>query len=99
MSTDLKNATRIAIKLKEPQLYKVILLNDDYTPMDFVAGLLIDLFHKSLPEAQCITLDIHENGRGVAGIYTKEIAEQKVIDVALVAGHYSHPLISTIEPN
>ena len=65
------------IDIREPSNYKVILMNDDYTSMDFVVGILTSIFHKSEPEAEIITKSIHDKGSGVAGIFSKEIAEMK----------------------
>ena len=63
-------------KLKPPQDFKVILHNDDYTPMEFVVWILEQLFHKPEPEAERIMVEVHQIGRGIAGIYTPEIADQ-----------------------
>lgn len=96
MSTDVE--TVIDTKIKIPSLYKVILLNDDFTPMNFVIEILIDIFNKSNTEAQILTLEVHQKGKGIAGVFTREIAEQKVEDTSTVAGHYGHPLKAIIEP-
>src|SRR4051812_15188979 len=96
MSTDVETIT--GVKLKKPQLYKVVLLNDDFTPMPFVVEVLIDVFNKSLQDAKALTLEVHEKGRGIAGVFTKEVAEQKVDDTLAVAIHYGHPLKAVCEP-
>jgi ATP-dependent Clp protease adaptor protein ClpS len=88
----------VKTKLKQPNLYKVVLLNDNFTPMDFVITILIDIFGKSIDEARNLTMIVHEKGKGIAGIYTKEIAEQKVAETQACAGHYGHPLKSKSEP-
>ena len=85
-------------KLKKPTLYKVVLHNDDYTPQDFVISILRDLFRKSEAEAFSLMLNVHNSGRGIAGIFTREIAEQKVSEVSLIAKNYGHPLKTTSEP-
>lgn len=95
MSTALD--TQTVTKLKVPSLYKVVLLNDDFTPMDFVIQVLVEIFNKSATEAHRLTMDIHEKGRGLAGVYTKEIAEQKVADCNQVAKTYRHPLKAIVE--
>lgn len=95
MSTALD--TQTVTKLKVPSLYKVLLLNDDYTPMDFVIQVLVEIFNKSATEAHQLTMDVHEKGRGVAGVYTKEIAEQKVFECNQVAKSYKHPLKAIVE--
>jgi ATP-dependent Clp protease adaptor protein ClpS len=97
MSTDVESV--VDVTLKRPQLYKVVLLNDDFTPMPFVVDVLVDVFNKSLSEARALTLEVHEKGRGIAGVFTKEIAEQKVDDTITVASHYGHPLKAISEPS
>ena len=85
-------------KLKEPNLYKVILLNDDYTPMEFVVEILQGLFHKRREEATRIMLQVHQEGAGVCGVFAYEIAETKVRQVLARAGEDQHPLQCTMEP-
>lgn len=85
-------STVVRTKLKPPSFHKVILLNDDYTPMNFVEQVLIELFGKTETEARDLMMRIHERGRGVAGIYNKEIAEQKTSEVVQVARRFGHPL-------
>ncbi|GMO44575.1 MAG: ATP-dependent Clp protease adapter ClpS [Termitinemataceae bacterium] len=79
-------------KLKEPPDYKVILLNDNFTTMEFVVEVLISIFHKSEEAANIIMLDIHEKGSGVAGVYTKDIAFTKVQQVTAMAAENDFPL-------
>ena len=95
MSTQSDVETKINIKV--PSMYKVVLLNDDYTPMDFVVAVFTQIFNKSFEEAQILTLRIHETGRGVAGIFTKEIAEMKVHDTLYAAKKNEHPLRVLLE--
>jgi len=85
-------------ELKKPQLYKVILLNDDFTPMEFVVRILERFFHKNREEATRIMLQVHTRGLGVCGVYTHEVAETKVRQVMLYAQESQHPLQCTMEP-
>ena len=85
-------------QLKRPQLYKVILLNDDYTPMEFVIVVLERFFHKSREEATRIMLHVHQKGIGVCGLYTREVAETKVRQVMVFSADNQHPLQCTMEP-
>jgi len=85
-------------KLKKPQLYKVILLNDDYTPMEFVVVVLERFFHKNREEATRIMLHVHQKGIGVCGLYTHEVAETKVRQVTVFSAENRHPLQCTMEP-
>lgn len=94
--TELDTKTRT--KLEKPRLYKVVLHNDDFTPMDFVVQILTQLFGKSDAEAYDITMRIHKQGKGIAGIYSKEISEHKVFEVGRLAKHYQHPLLADMEP-
>ena len=86
------------VKQKKPKLYKVILLNDDYTPMEYVVVLLRKVFNKSETEAVNIMLMVHKQGSGICGIFTKEIAETKVFKVMNMAKNDQHPLKCTMEP-
>ena len=88
---------RVDIKRQEPTLYMVVLLNDDYTPMPFVVDVLESLFQKSPAEAYRIMMQVHLNGRGVAGVYAWEIAETKADTVASLASEAGYPLKATIE--
>jgi ATP-dependent Clp protease adaptor protein ClpS len=85
------------IELKEPQMFKVILHNDDYTSMDFVVEILISVFHKSRPEAERIMFQIHELGKSVCGVYSFEIAQTKARQVKQRAKQNEFPLLATIE--
>ena len=84
--------------VKEPSLYKVLLLNDHYTPMEFVVLILQELFQKSETEATKIMLNVHKDGSGVAGIYTKEIAETKMVLATQISRQNEHPLKCIMEP-
>ena len=81
-----------------PKKYKVILHNDDFTPMEFVVFILREFFHKTEEEANSIILDVHKKGYGIAGIYDYQIAEQKVSDVSECAKHHEYPLKVSGEP-
>jgi ATP-dependent Clp protease adaptor protein ClpS len=83
--------------LKQPPLYKVILLNDDYTPMDFVVRILEHFFAMSREKATQVMLHVHTRGRGVCGVYTHDIAETKVAQVNEFSRRHQHPLLCTME--
>jgi ATP-dependent Clp protease adaptor protein ClpS len=84
-------------RTKKPSMYKVLLLNDDYTPMEFVVHILERIFHKNHEEATRIMLHVHQKGVGVCGIYTYEVAETKVNQVIDIARRNQHPLQCTME--
>lgn len=84
-------------KLKKPPLYRVVLLNDDYTPMEFVVEVLELIFAMDRPQATRIMLEVHTKGKGVCGVYTYEIAETKVAQVSGYAEQNQHPLLCTLE--
>ncbi len=84
-------------KAVEPRLYKVMLLNDDYTPMDFVVYILKKFFGKNATEATQIMLDVHNKGSGVAGVFTFEVAEMKLFQVNQYAKKNRHPLKCVME--
>ncbi|HZT78398.1 MAG TPA: ATP-dependent Clp protease adapter ClpS [Vicinamibacterales bacterium] len=88
---------RVRAETKEPSLYGVVLLNDDYTPMDFVVEVLETLFQKSPAEAYRIMMQVHREGRGLAGIYPWEVAETKVDALVTRARDAGHPLQAVIE--
>lgn len=89
---------RKAQKTKPPQMYQVVMLNDDYTPMEFVVGVIQDFFGKDLETATQIMLKIHLDGRGVCGIYTRDVASTKVDQVMEAAQKAGHPLQCVAEP-
>ena len=89
--------TKTRPKTKRPSLYKVLLLNDDYTPMEFVVHVLERFFNKSREEATTIMLHVHQNGVGVCGVFTYEVAETKVAQVLDFARRHEHPLQCTME--
>ena len=94
---DIGVITKPEQKTKRPSLYKVILLNDDYTPQDFVVWLLQAVFNKDQDEAVRIMMHVHQNGIGVCGVYTYEVAETKVAQVMELARRNQHPLQCTLE--
>ena len=94
---DVNTITKEEIKVKKPNLFKVILLNDDYTPMEYVVGLLKKVFNKNQDEAINVMLTIHQKGSGICGIYTLEIAETKANSVMKMAKKDQHPLQCIIE--
>ncbi len=87
----------VKARLKKPRLYKVILLNDDYTTMDFVVEVLVGIFHKPAAEATRIMLDVHEKGKGIVGVYTYDIASTKIIQVEGLARQREFPLKAVME--
>lgn len=87
-----------APRVETPRMYKVLLLNDDFTPMDFVVLVIKRFFGKSEEDATKIMLDVHQKGAGMAGVYTLEAAEMKVMQVNQFARQNQHPLKCTMEP-
>jgi len=85
------------LELKEPQMYKVFLHNDDYTSMDFVVEVLIGIFHKTPTQAEQIMLQIHEKEKAICGVYSFEIAQTKAQQVKQRAKQNEFPLLATIE--
>ena len=84
-------------KLKKPPLYRVVLLNDDYTPMEFVVQILEQVFSHDRALATRIMLEVHTKGKGVCGVYTFDVAETKVAQVTKAAEQHQHPLLCTME--
>ncbi len=93
---ELKSGEGVDVKerqeIKTPSLYKVLLLNDDYTTMEFVVYILEKVFHKAPVEATQIMLHVHKNGKGLAGVYTREIAETKIAAVHELSRQNGFPL-------
>ncbi|MDR1574674.1 MAG: ATP-dependent Clp protease adapter ClpS [Treponema sp.] len=85
-------------KLKEPEVYRVVLLNDHYTTMDFVVEVLMVIFHKSIEDANRIMLDVHRRGKGVVGVYAWDIAATKAEQVHAAARENEFPLRCIVEP-
>ncbi len=91
--------TIIEDKVKRPSMYEVILLNDDYTPMEFVVDVLIRYFNKDIEQANQIMMHVHRNGKGLCGIYPFDIAETKVMQVMNYSIKNGHPLQCKMEKN
>ena len=89
--------TRTKTQTQRPSMYRVLLLNDDYTPMDFVIAVLCTYFHKNIDDAQRIMWQVHNNGVGECGVYTYEVADTKVTQVMDHARKHQHPLQCVME--
>lgn len=97
VETVVKKDTNINLDVKEPEKYQVIFVNDDFTPMEFVIEVLMSIFHHSQQGAEKVMLDVHEKGKGTAGIFFYEIAEQKALETTHLARNSGHPLNVEIE--
>ncbi len=97
MSNELEFEIEEELEIEEPKNYKVLLLNDDYSTMDFVIDVLVKVFRKNIDEATQIMLNIHNNGKGLCGIYTYEIASTKVAQVKTMAKEQGFPLKAIME--
>lgn len=95
--TNNNEETQVESKVKRPSKYKVFLLNDDFTPMDFVVKILMTIFNKDQAEAQVIMMNVHHKQKGLAGIYVKDIAEDKVSQVHVLAKSSGYPLKCIME--
>lgn len=84
-------------KTKKPRMFKVIILNDDYTPMEFVVHILQAFFNLSHDKSQNVMLNVHQKGKGVCGVYTRDVAETKVEQVNDYSRQNQHPLLTTME--
>jgi ATP-dependent Clp protease adaptor protein ClpS len=96
-STDLQLDEKIKIKVSEPKRWKVILLNDETTPMEFVVSILVETFRHTADTAQKVTVQVHETGSGVAGLYSFEIAEAKAVEATNIARTNNYPLQLKLE--
>ncbi len=92
-----KEEYEVVMEVKKPDMYRVILHNDDYTSMDFVVDILMKIFHKTLQEAEVIMINIHKKGKDICGVYTYEIAYTKSQQVKRLAKQNGFPLLATIE--
>lgn len=92
-----KTGVRSSTRLQYPSKYNVVFHNDDYTPMEFVISLLVEVFDRTLEQAKDITIQIHEKGQGIAGTYFHEIAEQKQQETIVLSRHNGHPLKVTLQ--
>lgn len=95
---DAAAVTETVAEIEEPKLYKVLLHNDDFTTMDFVIYVLRTIFHRGETEAVRLMLQVHNQGHGHAGTYTREVAETKVSEVTALAQAHEYPLLCTMEP-
>lgn len=95
--TDVRINEQVEHALQTPSMYKVILNNDDFTPMDFVIQVLKKYFSFDEKQATQIMLDVHFNGKGICGVYTAEVAETKAAQVNIYAREHEYPLLCTIE--
>jgi ATP-dependent Clp protease adaptor protein ClpS len=95
--TAVKTREIVNVTPKEPGKYKVIVCNDDYTPMEFVIAMFMRIFRHTQDAAINLTMKIHNEGSAVAGIYTYEIAEQKAMDATHMAREHGHPLVLKVE--
>ena len=84
-------------KIKQPPLYRVVLINDDYTPMEFVVDILETIFGMERTRATQVMLEVHTKGKGICGVYNYEIAETKVAQVMGIAKQHEHPLLCEME--
>ncbi len=84
-------------KIKKPPMYRVVLMNDDYTPMEFVVDVLEVFFGMDRAKATRVMLEVHTKGKGICGVFTYEIAETKVAQVCSYSEHNQHPLLCTLE--
>jgi len=98
MTTEIKTEEKTVVRISPPKMWKVLLMNDNYTPMEFVVELLTQLFGHSEAAAKDITLEIHNTGSGVAGVYSYEIAEQRALEATQLSRKNGHPLRIQIEP-
>jgi len=92
IGTEIKLDEKVKIHISEPKKWHVVFLNDDHTPMEFVISLLIEIYKHSLENAKCITLQIHEQGSGIAGTYSFDIAEIKTYETTNLAKANGFPL-------
>jgi ATP-dependent Clp protease adaptor protein ClpS len=95
----IEEEVEVSLELEEPRLYRVLLHNDDYTSMEFVVEVLMSIFHKNAMEAEKIMFQIHEQGMGICGVYSFEIAQTKAEQVRRRAKQNEFPLLATIEEN
>jgi ATP-dependent Clp protease adaptor protein ClpS len=96
--TSVMEKQKAATKPQQPPQFKVVLLNDDFTPFDFVITVLTEVFRKSVDEAEALAVQIHLDGKGLCGVYVKDIAEQKQSKVMMAARQDGHPLQCVLEP-
>ena len=96
-SEQTKTGTRSQTRILYPSKYNVVFHNDDFTPMEFVIQILVEVFDRTLEQAKHITIQIHEAGQGVAGTFFHEVAEQKQQETVVLSRHNGHPLKVTLQ--
>jgi ATP-dependent Clp protease adaptor protein ClpS len=96
-NTDIQLDEKIKITVSEPKRWKVIVLNDDTTPMEFVISMLMEVFRHNAASAEHVMMEVHESGAGVAGLYSFEIAEAKAVEATNLARTTGHPLQIKLE--
>ena len=97
MSTTTETKEKVKVQLKPPSMWKVLFMNDDVTPMEFVIELLVNIFGHSESSAKDVTLEIHNTGSGVAGVYNYEIAEQRALESTQLSRNNGYPLRIQLE--
>lgn len=97
LATEIEHSVETEQQTLNEHLYRVVMINDDYTPMDFVVHILIGVFAMSQADAESVMIQIHQQGRAVCGVFSMEIAEAKVHKVEMVAQKYGHPLLCIME--
>ena len=97
METNIVTKQKNEVKIKKPKNYKVVMYNDDYTTMEFVINILVSVFNKKLVEAEKIMIDVHERGKGIAGIYSHDIAITKVSNAMSMAKEKGFPFKLAVE--
>jgi ATP-dependent Clp protease adaptor protein ClpS len=97
MATNIEHELMSEIILKHPKKYKVFILNDDYTSMEFVIEVLMSIFHKTYTQSEAIMLEVHKTQRGLCGVYTHQIAETKIMQVTTNAKENGFPLKAVME--
>jgi ATP-dependent Clp protease adaptor protein ClpS len=93
-----KESTLVLERTKKPRRYKCIMHNDNYTPMEFVVHILENIFHRTKAEATRVMLTVHNDGAGIAGVYSREVAETKAANAVKAARSDGYPLLVTTEP-
>jgi len=96
-SRETEHVTEEDIKVKRPDMYRIVLLNDDYTPREFVVWILIKVFYKNADESKRIMLEAHIKGRSIIGVYTYDVAKTKLGQVETLSKKYEHPLKCILE--
>ncbi len=93
-----RDETQADTQVKKPRLFQVVLINDDFTPMEFVVYIIQRFFNKSIEDAHLLMLDVHKKGAAQCGVFTREVAETKAMNVIQMARQNEHPLQCRVEP-